>query len=793
MQMQCIAREWHSFGDFGLDRLRSSVLGVESNQDLTPNGTVLWHNGSMSNVNSSAQGWGTQVGVQAFETYRAAMRDADVLVPNLPNINHDELTLHSNGWLFTSDIRINSMAPYMLDAAGGIHFGKIENDFIAFGYNGHGINSYAIGLVGRIGNLVIAQQHGFGGAFGRREEKLQTVNAQTALWNELVSKGPARLLKSNNEYMIVYSEMRGHAKILIRDFDSDDSFSHPLAGWRILCDPLRNRSDRNLLVHDVGFDDPTHQAAREYLFGLLSITERGRKVLSPSRDDERTRRDVAVRQRMETPIPRSVPDEHVSVVRLVSQSQATTDEFGINHFYLLSTSQRQYVIVQERRDAYFDDVVDAAAREMADFFFERTRGRESEFISMLDGLIGEYSFHVSPMNFEAMYSFADSDDEFELEREVEMMLRQLNGTVDIQTDFEKYMVMPINPLLVELWVSQQIGGKVVLAMNFKNQLKQRETGVMYVELDRHHSLMVYPSDGLFAYFDMKSYEQLMAGERIERRVTPHLALPIIQLLHNLSHENSSEATTIWRVPSESCGNHQRISLGALDHECVFAPVTGDASEPAYVDGDVDVDILHFEDEAGNGFVSEISFCSSQGRYRFVNGRWKLQTPFEDSLMDGAYGYPVLRECVGLFLDWYRAENPTLSQLEEFVKLDDEGSSYLDLSDLQWPPSQVSDKAHDVRNVGETDACTGVRVALPDGLHLDFIPAFVYDAQNEPFHYHEYSFDISEGGQLSIYIQDFTQDDFLGYDVHTRRLVAIFPDKAFKAVDYKAYPQRPRAM
>ena len=86
-------------------------------------------------------------------------------------------------------------------------------------------------------------------------------------------------------------------------------------------------------------------------------------------------------------------------------------------------------------------------------------------------------------------------------------------------------------------------------------------------------------------------------------------------------------------------------------------------------------------------------------------------------------------------------------------------------------------------------CTGVRVTLPDGLHVDFIPAYVHNPEDEPFHFHEYSFEINDTGDLSIYIQDFTQDDFLGYDVLESRVVATFPGKAFKNVEFSRYPLR----
>jgi len=75
------------------------------------------------------------------------------------------------------------------------------------------------------------------------------------------------------------------------------------------------------------------------------------------------------------------------------------------------------------------------------------------------------------------------------------------------------------------------------------------------------------------------------------------------------------------------------------------------------------------------------------------------------------------------------------------------------------------------------------------LHIDFIPAYVHDPEDEPFPFHEHSFEIDDTGALSIYIQDFTQDDFLGYEVLGRRVVATFPGKAFKNVEFNKYPLR----
>lgn len=642
----------------------------------------------MMSDDEQIHGWSTEVGVEAFADYAVEMRDANFLVPALPNVDRNELTIHSNGWLFTSDIRLHSMAPYMLEPFGGIPFGDIKEDFIVFGHNGHGINSFAVGLIGRIGNLIIAQQEPYGGVYMDNEARLRVVNAQTELWNELVEEGADSLRHSSTTYMVLFSSMRNLAMILVQDRHEVASSYQPLNGWRVLCDPLHSEQNRNILVHRIGFDDPTYRRAGEYLMSLLSLSEEGREILSGSYGHWRREEH----QDVNSPdgVSRYLPDPTSHAVRFASGSTNTDNELGIDHFYLISGFDRQYVLVQGKHDAEFDDTLEKVSELLVGWNAQDGPERARRFDNAFREA-SRFDFEMCSLDFDRMYEEGDIYEDFLIEHDVEMMLRQLNGAVSLSSDFEKYQSIALDPIHVDMSAVRN-GAQWVLSANFKKRYQPFETGEILISFERHHSLMVFPEDGLFASYDMETYEHLMAGGKARRLVTTHIALPMIQWLHEMSHEMPSEDSEIWHVGHQESHRHGVVELGGMDHECLFAPMSGDADELAFMDCDSEIEVHHFENSTGRGFVSEISFFGARGRYRFVNGRWKLQTPFEDSLLDGAFGYVVPRQHVSKFLKWVRDANPTLEEMSHFERRREDGFIELDLSTLSIETS-VDETAH----------------------------------------------------------------------------------------------------
>lgn len=91
----------------------------------------------------------------------------------------------------------------------------VEGDFFLFAHRGHGANSFGLGLVARLGRLLIDQQVGWGGAFMDSAAATSAVNRATEVWNERLP----RLLRlsdgdTDDAYVHVrYSDYRGGRRV----------------------------------------------------------------------------------------------------------------------------------------------------------------------------------------------------------------------------------------------------------------------------------------------------------------------------------------------------------------------------------------------------------------------------------------------------------------------------------------------------------------------------------------------------------------------------------------------------
>lgn len=94
----------------------------------------------------------------------------------------------------------------------------VDGDFFLFAHRGHGVNSHAVGLVARIGALVIDQQELWGGGYLDSAESTAKVNRATTVWNEqlpslLETRADAE--PSTGYVHLRYSGFRGAGRVTV--------------------------------------------------------------------------------------------------------------------------------------------------------------------------------------------------------------------------------------------------------------------------------------------------------------------------------------------------------------------------------------------------------------------------------------------------------------------------------------------------------------------------------------------------------------------------------------------------
>ena len=91
-----------------------------------------------------------------------------------------------------------------------------------FGQRGHGANSYGIGLIAKIGNVLIAQQHGWGGVYMDPVKATESVSKGIQAWNsslrELKQLYDLQQPGSDDvKYALLFSDYREIAEIRLKN------------------------------------------------------------------------------------------------------------------------------------------------------------------------------------------------------------------------------------------------------------------------------------------------------------------------------------------------------------------------------------------------------------------------------------------------------------------------------------------------------------------------------------------------------------------------------------------------
>lgn len=190
------------------------------------------------------------------------LSEATLDIPLLPPWAPDMLRCtESPGWAWGTDPTLDPFEVYFFgNWEPFIRNGK--QDFWMFGHRGYGVNSYGIGLTTKIGNVFIAQQHGWGGVYTNPVTTTESVSKGVQAWNATL-RAMKQLVNleepgyNNVEYALVFSDFRQVASIHRKNTEvaeqPEDPLGHPSwdqlwASHGISTSSRRKESDLDLLA-----------------------------------------------------------------------------------------------------------------------------------------------------------------------------------------------------------------------------------------------------------------------------------------------------------------------------------------------------------------------------------------------------------------------------------------------------------------------------------------------------------------------------------------------------------------
>ena len=192
-----------------------------------------------------------------------ATLDIPLLPPWAPGILR---CTESPGWAWGTDPTLDPFEVYF--------FGNWEpfirsgrQDFWMFGQRGHGANSYGIGLIAKIGNVLIAQQHGWGGVYMDPVKATESVSKGIQAWNsslrELKQLYDLQQPGSDDvKYALLFSDYREIAEIRLKNESEEgnptDPFGHPQWNqlWESHGDATATEQERGDLSYLATSKDP---------------------------------------------------------------------------------------------------------------------------------------------------------------------------------------------------------------------------------------------------------------------------------------------------------------------------------------------------------------------------------------------------------------------------------------------------------------------------------------------------------------------------------------------------------
>ncbi|MGK2954699.1 MAG: hypothetical protein ACSLFI_03380 [Solirubrobacterales bacterium] len=165
----------------------------------------------------------------------STLTTSNMLTPPVPASLVGSLRALPWAWGTTSDIEPLAvyLKPFDVLAQGlSDEFG----DFWMYGHRGHGINSYGIGMLARVGGMFVAQQHGHGGAYMIGDTE-KGINQANQAWSHLLKALPIHPERCS--VGVLFSDYRGDQCIISNHPDDlelaivKDTRGLP-AGWHYL-------------------------------------------------------------------------------------------------------------------------------------------------------------------------------------------------------------------------------------------------------------------------------------------------------------------------------------------------------------------------------------------------------------------------------------------------------------------------------------------------------------------------------------------------------------------------------
>ncbi|MCB1001747.1 MAG: hypothetical protein KDB40_20820 [Acidimicrobiales bacterium] len=174
-------------------------------------------------------------GADAYTHMVTTLTTAGMFTPPVPA--HLVASLNGVDWAWGTTTALEPFAVYFdAFAVLGECLDPAFGDFWLYGHRGHGVNSYGLGMLTRVGTLLVAQQHAHGGGY-MLEDTVTPINQANQSWSHLLrgirrSKGPATRA-------VLFSDYRGYASIISNDPDHseyviDADHEHLPEGWSYL-------------------------------------------------------------------------------------------------------------------------------------------------------------------------------------------------------------------------------------------------------------------------------------------------------------------------------------------------------------------------------------------------------------------------------------------------------------------------------------------------------------------------------------------------------------------------------
>lgn len=216
---------------------------------------------------SEGQIWQEISAEQALERFNANLSEAGISEIKIPSGLARDLMVTESAWQIATDPDINPMTPYMWGLGNSL-FDSEPNDYLSddrdyfiAGHNGHGINSYGFGIVSRVGNVTIAQQQHFGGAFGDSVDDLDAVNEQIRIWNNGLWTLQELSRLPSNPLLVEFSSFR--------DFVRISEWQERANKWSIVIDALESRVQAEMLLISQDIKHQNLSASASHLIALL--------------------------------------------------------------------------------------------------------------------------------------------------------------------------------------------------------------------------------------------------------------------------------------------------------------------------------------------------------------------------------------------------------------------------------------------------------------------------------------------------------------------------------------------